>query len=1321
MNNIVKNKNMDWRVETVFIVMALGVALSTFVRIGQTQISGQDTPAHDTADPRDSMVKVVHVNSSADDSSCFERDLKPQYYVCQTLEAAYQSIAADQSIEVVIKVVEPVILSSVVTFNNLSSIKLTAASSDTRSTIQCDIRNSSVAIGFEFLNIQNITIENLNISHCGTYRQYSKHGEVNKETIYFTFRAAIHVKISTNILIANAVFMHNNGAGMVILDGHGGIVAISECIFDHNKIPEKDLHLAKSYAGGGGVLVIAQKDTGNPTEFIFRDCQFVSNRQTAEYNKTFLTAFGSKFSGSGHGGGLEIRMKRKAAYHSFTIINCTFSNNTAFTGAGLAVTMRWESHNNSVIIQNSTFTENGCQGGSGIGGGALFGYMYTYKFDGSGLHKGNDNNINITDVIFRENCAEGGGGGTAVYSSYSKYRKSTNTIVFSNCSWIANKARVGAAIDVSPQIADRLSGGQLPPIELTDCEFIDNRVTDKTQGIRQAFGIGTFYSSLLDISFRSSVKFVNNSGSAFIIVNGVADFRSCDAEFTNNTGVQGGAIALIGTSSMIIGQDYDCTMNFTQNHASDSGGAIYSSLVDEHDFSMSKTCFIQHLPVTVVSKWNTSFIFQGNWAKNYGHSIYSTSLLPCQVNCSNNQTAESSSFIFTSCARDIFRFLNNTMENQIATDVARFESEENEFHLIPGKKYILNVLYVDDMNQTVNSSVRASIDSVDRGTLKVDEAFSYVSGNSIKLLGENGASGKLLIQTVSLRKNSIVVNVTLSQCPPGFRLEENECKCDAHSYIGLTRCSNDQFQTYLLQGFWAGYVSNRSEIIVFATTLCPLGFCNYNKSGTILLPQNSSKLDNLLCGPNRTGILCGNCTSGRTVYYNSPFYSCRVAELCKYGWLFYLLSELVPVTILFIIVLTFNISFTSGGINGFILFSQLLDTLLLDGSGAIEIPSKIHSISLGYHLFYGLFSLNFFNIEPLSFCLWNGATVLDVLAFKYVTIAYSLVLIVSVIMFMRHCAPKLLGKHYKISVLRNSVIHGISAFVMVCYAQCVKVSLHILYRKVLQGRNGEQVYPTRVWLSGEIEYFSRQHMSYAVLAILFLTTVGIVPPVLLIAYPLLNKIMAFCRVDESYPVVSLSKKIPIYKLKPLLDSFQGCFKDDLRFFAGLYFLYRWIGLVTYVASVNIGGCYAIIEIMLIVILLVHAVVQPYASRWHNTIDTLLLSNLALLNGFTAFNYYYSTVNAKGVRKNTMLTINASFQLVLIYLPLLLCLVSFIWTIFSKFCLAWSGKMKKSEGIHGQDCIPLEDFPARLLDDMEYEESPERLQVDYENFIDRDSN
>ena len=1282
------------RAESVFVTV-MWVALGALVGISQTHISGQEP------------VKVMHVNATADNSACFLRALTSQYYVCQTLEDVDESVQqfAGQ-VEIVLQSDEPVRLTSMITFRNLLSIKLTAASRYTGSTLHCYSSNASAPAGLALLNIQSITIENLTISHCGSFQEYTKFGLSHKDIVHFSFRAAVHVQNATNISVADAIFKNNSGAGLVILDSNGGIVNISRCIFDHNMIPKGG---SQQYAGGGGVLVIAQNNTDAPTAFLFRDCQFLNNIQTAEGNSTFLTAFGHTFPGSGQGGGLSIRLKGDVTNNYFTILNCTFNRNSAFSGAGLAVTMRWKSHNNSVLIQNSTFEENGCQEDqrSGSGGGALFGYRY--KFDRNQI-QGNGNKIRITNVVFRNNCAVGGGG-TAFYSSYG----ASNTITFFNCSWIGNKARVGAAVDISPQIADRLSGGLKPPIKFEDCEFINNQVSFETQDANEASGVGTFYSSLMDIKFRSFVKFVNNSGSAFIIVNGVADFCSCSAEFANNTGVQGGAIALIGTSSIKIGQNYDCTLNFTNNKASDSGGAIYSSLVDEHDLTMSKNCFIRYFShYSKPSNWNTSLIFKGNSAKNYGHSIYSTSLLPCRAKCSKDNPIPT---FITSCEKFIID-LDKETENQIATDVAKFVIKETlPLHVIPGEERFLKVTLEDDMNQTVYTSLRASIESKNSDTLKLHDSFLCLSGNSIRLQGKSGASGELLLQTVSSRKHSIRMNVTLDQCPPGFSINEKyECKCDAKSYVGLTLCDNDRFHAYLAQGFWVGYLRNRSQTDggVLGTTPCPLGFCKYNQSRATHLPQNAADLDKVLCAPNRTGTICGNCTSGLVVYYNSPSYRCREARLCKFGWLFYFLSELVPVTILFVIVLAFNISFTSGGINSFILFSQLLDTLVLDGSGAIEIPSTIRNVSFGYHVFYGLFSLNFFNIEPLSFCLWNGATVMDVLVFKYVTIAYSLILIFSVIVFMRHCAPKLLGKHFKISVLKNSVIHGLSAFIVVCYAQCVKVSLRILYQKVIQGKKGQYIYPSRVWLSGEMEYLSRDHTPYALVAIFFLTTVGILPPLLLIVYPLINKITAFCRVDESCLVMSISKRIPMSKLKPFLDSFQGCFKDDYRFFAGLYFLYRWIGLVVYATAVSTGAFYGILEAILIVILLTHATVQPYESRWHNIMDILFLSNVALINGFTAFMYCYSTISADEVRDTKIVNMNAWAQLVLIYLPILLYLASCVWIVCSKLYLAWSRKYRR-----GQECVPLEDFPARLLDISEDEESSERMQVGYD-LMDRDS-
>ena len=104
------------------------------------------------------------------------------------------------------------------------------------------------------------------------------------------------------------------------------------------------------------------------------------------------------------------------------------------------------------------------------------------------------------------------------------------------------------------------------------------------------------------------------------------------------------------------------------------------------------------------------------------------------------------------------------------------------------------------------------------------------------------------------------------------------------------------------------------------------------------------------------------------------------------------LSQLVPVTVVLILtVLLFNISFTSWSVNGFILFSQQIGSLDVDASGIIVFPDTakdtIKHAKLGYQVIYGLFYLDIFNSESLSFCLWKGASALDMFAFKYISLS----------------------------------------------------------------------------------------------------------------------------------------------------------------------------------------------------------------------------------------------------------------------------------------------------------------------------------------------
>ena len=476
---------------------------------------------------------------------------------------------------------------------------------------------------------------------------------------------------------------------------------------------------------------------------------------------------------------------------------------------------------------------------------------------------------------------------------------------------------------------------------------------------------------------------------------------------------------------------------------------------------------------------------------------------------------------------------------------------------------------------------------------------------------------------------SLLVNS--SHCAPGLEPGGDPCLCVASEYRGLFKC--DKERAYVIHGYWVGLC----EHSVLCTGNCPFGFCSYNKSTDYRLPGSVSELDGYICGDTRTGVLCGECRHNYSVSYHSYTYTCTSNDNCKYGWLLYIISELLPLTVVFVIVIAFNISFTSGAINGFILFAQLQDSLAVHGDGIIRLPSKTFYFAI-YELIYRFFNFEFFSIEELSFCLWKGAKVLDAMAFKYVTIVIGLALMFACVFIVNSTRLKKLFSCLRLTTLKSSLIHGLSAFFVMCYSQCARVSFHILQPISLSSKGGDV--ETVVFRSGQLSLFETKHLIYAIPAVFFILTVLLLPPFVLIMHPLLGKCLACCNLSESKFANGISRLVPIH----LLDSFQSSFRDEVRFFAGVYFLYRLFPLVALSVSRNLADFYVTLNIFFISVLGIHAVVQPYAKRLHNVIDFLLFTNLAIINTLTLLHYH------KIVRGKHFLTTFFP-QLLLIYLPL----------------------------------------------------------------------
>ena len=1170
------------------------------------------------------LAKEIYVDSGAfSDSSCGNRSSP-----CHTLEAALNNTAVDS---VTVQVLSSTLnLSQQVVLENSTAFSL-RGSEDGGTLITCS-SSSGVQPGLVFVGLDNVVLSGVNFTRCGIVRN-SPCPKFN-----ISYMAAIHLHWCKDVTISNLNATGNHGAGLAIIDPQGGTVSISHSQFSKNRVP---VELQSEYYGGAGVYV--RETGGDPFQLQLFHCAFEHNRATFPFNFT-LNMLNRPCTGSGRGGGVDILL-RQASWNSINISNCTFHNNTAYLGGGLAIQIDEDSHRNRVLVKNCTFEQNGCVEGNraGSGGGAHFGFGFTQALESV------NNSFHIEYSKFRANCADLGGGMT-FFTTRSNERESalSNEFLLDCCEWTGNIAHIGAAVDISPHSESRTREGFLPIVVFKECKFFRNHNIFPHLYLHRTFGSGVVFSSLIDVDFVKTVHFQNNNGSALVIVNAIANFTESDAEFVGNTGVQGGAISLTGISSLVVGPGK--TYNFTDNHATDRGGAIYNHLIDDHDFTVSETCFLYHSGNDVnPSRWNVSFYFINNTAGAYGHSIFSSSITSCvESDAAKDNTIRNATIFFK--WPEVFHYDKRT-ENQIATEGSSFIANESlPLHVIPGEVHNLGIIATDENGQEIETIFSASMINTSDSAVGVDDAFSCVSGNTIKMRGETGSSGVLVLQTISSRKDSLAINVTLLPCPPGFVLTGDECTCNVETYSAIVGCDSRNFQASIKVGYWAGYIDN-----VFATGGCPLSFCSYNGNSyerEVPLPKNSSPshLDEYICGPTRTGILCGSCKPGYSVFYHSPGYSCHWSRYCDWGWLFYILSELVPVTVIFVAILALNISFTSGKMNGFILFSQLLDSVIINGSGVVQHPPLLSKLSWGYKLIYGVFAMKFFSIEPLSFCLWEGATVLDILAFRYVTIVYAFLLVLMTIIFLKYCGHPFARKYLRITATKASVIHGLSAFIVLCYTQATKVSIHILTFGPVRGKYGRKR-DFRVFFNGDTRWYSMEHLPYALPALLCLMTIS-ATPVLLLLYPSTNKCLTYCKISDKKAVVKVSRMIPISKIKPFLDSFQGCFKDNLRFFAGIYFVYRWIGVMMFALVPNTAGFYISLEIIYVLILMVHALFQPYMKRVYNIVDGCLFTNLALIYSIAAYNYLFSQGLVETFStQTTFITTMTSIQLILIYLPI----------------------------------------------------------------------
>ena len=321
------------------------------------------------------------------------------------------------------------------------------------------------------------------------------------------------------------------------------------------------------------------------------------------------------------------------------------------------------------------------------------------------------------------------------------------------------------------------------------------------------------------------------------------------------------------------------------------------------------------------------------------------------------------------------------------------------------------------------------------------------------------------------------------------------------------------------------------------------------------LPCHVSQLHNFTCaGLNRRWTSCGRCEDGYAIPVYSYDLGCVKCDNYKYNWLKYSAVAFLPLTLFYILVTLFSISFTSPLLTGLVMVFQIeghpIQTQLFLSLAKSSIPLIEPRILKALLSIASFWNLDFFRLY-YSFCLHPDASAMAIMALDYATTVYPVILIGVTYVLVKlydHNLKLLVWPWKLLSVffkpirrhwdVRTSLVDVFASFICLSSTRLLVTSINFLapftsftYQQAPDGHM-KLTKSYHLFSSPSVEYFGKDHLPFALLAILLSFIFFFLPMILLFVYPFLW----FQRSLNRFRLNSLT-------LRTFVDVFQGPFKD----------------------------------------------------------------------------------------------------------------------------------------------------------------------------------
>ena len=938
---------------------------------------------------------------------------------------------------------------------------------------------------------------------------------------------------------------------------------------------------------------------------------------------------------------------------------------------------------NDILLSWLFISENHAEEGGGM-------YIYIKRinvWDDKSLH------IEYSRIIL--NCAQTGGGGISILFGSGSVSESTteifdmekieyNRVAIYFTDIIGNKGNIGSALKLQGHYYSACKNAKSMSVRLINVSINANSPNEATLH----YGTAAVYVNIIHWLILEDTCFYNNTGGG-VYANNSDIVLVGRVVFEYNFGHSGGAIQLDSYTHcdrnsflQLMSSSHTIIAN---NRALEYGGGIGIS----EERSYPTFCFYQiqdinHDPHGIIE-------MKDNHADIAGDDIYGVSTMQCQLYANNYYEEKNlqKRIEFDSVWKGLYSTLSSVSSTPYRVCFCNkvFESPKNycldtvEGTAFLGQEFNVSAVAVGNHRGAAPATVQSQFNtfgaSMELGTRQQVQRLGRTCGEltysvktSVPFLQLH-----LIVEGSSLINSHILpafVNMTILPCPLGFTElgEPPECACLPHLTQANVVCDIQTQTHHCPAGMWIGNFSGG----ITTHPHCPYDYCNSQRPSVSLTSQHEQ------CQYSRSGVLCGACRDDLSLCLGTS--QCKK---CSSFYIFLLLPFMMAGVILVFVLLKCNLTVSHGTINGLIFYANIIRA-----NQAIFFPRDRVGILVS---FFSTF-IAWLNLDlGIEVCFFNGLDAYGRVWLQFLFPAYIWILVGVMIVTSRYSTriAKLTG---------SNAVPVLATLFLLSYTKLLRTVIDSVSFTAITDAGGDT---STLWLiDGNIRFLHVPHI-FLFLVALIAVVVYILP------FTSLTLLAPYLQAKSNFRLL----RFWVNKMKPLLDAYQGPYKDELRFWTGFLLVVRVVLFITFASNV-LGDPRVNLLAIIISLLLLYTILwntgQVYKSRLTHVLECVYILNLGVYTAATAF---LVSSNSSPYRQEQLACIMVGTALVIFSGTLVYHLYTQLQNIAMlrshcsreaamKWCQLWPMKARDAEGEVQLETLNAESDPSDRLEGTDLE-------------------